>query len=166
MEKTLLKILVLEDNTFFAGLLSESLKGKYQAQVSVCENISAFFKVFDDSFDVIILDYFLDNQEKDTGKDVLHKIREQNVDTPVIFLSSMDDINSTVDVFHDGATDFIKKDDMFFAKLSFTIDKILKINELQSEMEEISEKSKKFKKRVAISFSLGILVLSYLLFFY
>ena len=65
----------------------------------------------DDHFDLVITDFYLDGPM--TGGDLLHAIRAKfhysQQELPVLVLTSNDDSNTQVEIFHAGGNDFVNK---------------------------------------------------------
>ena len=82
-----LKLLLLEDNSSEAEEISKLLK-KYTYQVTVVSSLVEAKRVLKQSwFDIIILDILL--QGSPDGITLAHYINSQNIDTPFLFLTSM-----------------------------------------------------------------------------
>src|SRR3954469_22800673 len=61
--------------------------------------------------DIIILDYFLNSVNKSAinGIETLVRIKENNIDTPVIMLSAQDKIEVAISCMHHKAYDYVVK---------------------------------------------------------
>ncbi len=86
--------------------------------------------------DVIILDYHLDGIDKNAmnGLQTLDKIKEFNVDTPVIMLSSQDKIEVAINCMHHNAFDYVVKSETAFVRLQKNITTIFKIKKMQKQL--------------------------------
>ena len=100
------KILLLEDDILFAQSLEDFLQ-ECGFIVDICiDGESALEKSYENSYDCMLLDV---NVPKLNGFEVLQSIREQNNNTPAIFLTSFKDKESVLKGFDKGADDYIKK---------------------------------------------------------
>jgi DNA-binding response OmpR family regulator len=100
------KILILEDDTLFAESLEDFLS-ESGFLVDLCEDGKvALDKSYENRYDLLLLDV---NVPKLNGFEVLQSIREQNNNTPAIFLTSFRDKESVLKGFDKGADDYIKK---------------------------------------------------------
>lgn len=92
--------------------------------------------------DVIILDYQLDGIEKDAmnGIETLDKIKEFNVDIPVIMLSSQDKIEVAVNCMHHKAADYVVKSETAFMRLKKIITTVLSFNKMEKELKWYMER--------------------------
>lgn len=86
--------------------------------------------------DIIILDYHLDGIDKKAmnGMETLDKIKESNVDIPVIMLSSQDKIDVAINCMHHGASDYVVKSETAFMRLQKTITAIFTYKKMEKEL--------------------------------
>ncbi|PCJ65332.1 MAG: response regulator [Bacteroidetes bacterium] len=75
---------------------------------------------------LILLDYHMEGLN---GLDVLRKVKRYNPNTYVIMMSSQEDITNAVDTLKFGAFDYIVKGDSDVAKLEFSMNRIVKLEE-------------------------------------
>ncbi len=102
----MIKILLLEDDNLFAESLEDFLS-ELGFCVDICnDGESALEKSYENRYNLLLLDI---NVPKVNGFEVLQNIREQNDDTPAIFLTSFRDKNSILKGFDKGADDYLKK---------------------------------------------------------
>lgn len=102
----MIKILLLEDDTLFAESLEDFLS-ELGFCVDVCtDGECALEKSYENRYNLLLLDV---NVPKLNGFEVLQNIREQNNDTPAIFLTSFKDKESILKGFDKGADDYLKK---------------------------------------------------------
>ena len=98
------KLLLLEDDTMIASGLVYALNNEGY-EVIHCQNVqSALEQIKTQTFQLAILDMQLPDG---TGFDVSAKLR--NTDTPIIFLTIVDDEAKIVKAFDDGADDYVVK---------------------------------------------------------
>lgn len=86
--------------------------------------------------DVIILDYHLNGIDLDAmnGIDTLDKIKAFNPKTPVVMLSSQDEINVAVNCMHHKAFDYVVKSETAFLRLQKIITTIFDIQKMEKEL--------------------------------
>ncbi|MDZ4757946.1 MAG: response regulator [Bacteroidota bacterium] len=86
--------------------------------------------------DVIILDYHLDGIEKGAmnGMEVLDKIKEYNLDIPVVMLSSQDKIEVAINCMHHKAYDYVVKSETAFMRLQKIITNIFHYKKIEKEL--------------------------------
>ena len=92
---------------------------------------------------VIILDYYLDGVDKTAmnGIETLDKIIAFNPITPVIMLSSQDEIEVAVDCMHHNAYDYVVKSETAFLRLQKNINAIFKYQKMESELNWYMERN-------------------------
>jgi DNA-binding NtrC family response regulator len=86
--------------------------------------------------DVIILDYLLDNCDKNAmnGIKTLDKIKSFNPDIPVVILSGQDKIEIAVDCMHHKAFDYVVKSETAFLRLQKIITTIFQYKKIEKEL--------------------------------
>ena len=98
------KLLLLEDDTMIASGLVYALNNEGY-EVIHCEDVqSALEQIKSQSFQLAILDMQLPDGN---GFDVSEKLK--NTDTPIIFLTVIDDEAKIVKAFEEGADDYVVK---------------------------------------------------------
>ncbi len=99
-------ILLLEDDIN----LAESLKDYLELEgfnVDLATNSNEVYDLtFVNNYDLYIFDINLQNE---SGFDILKELKESDDNTPTIYISALNDINSITKGFELGATDYIKK---------------------------------------------------------
>jgi DNA-binding response OmpR family regulator len=102
----MIKILLLEDDNLFAESLEDFLS-ELGFCVDICsDGECALEKSYENRYNLLLLDV---NVPKLNGFEVLQNIREQNNNTPAIFLTSFKDKGSVLKGFDKGADDYLKK---------------------------------------------------------
>lgn len=86
--------------------------------------------------DIIILDYILDNIEKNAmnGIEVLDKIKAFDPEIPVIMLSAQDKIEIAVDCMHHQAHDYVVKSETAFLRLRKIITAIFAKRKMEKQL--------------------------------
>lgn len=101
------KIMLLEDDTSLIDGLSYSLK-KSDFNVTVVRTVKEALDFLNEIniFDILILDVTLPDG---TGFEVCEKVREQNTQIPIIFLTASDEEVSIIRGLDSGGDDYITK---------------------------------------------------------
>ena len=99
-------ILIAEDEPRIASFIEKGLKAKGFTTAVASDATSVVQMVFNDSFDLLLLDLGL--PEKD-GLVVLEELRGQGANLPIIILTARDDINDKIAGLEGGADDYITK---------------------------------------------------------
>ncbi len=102
----MLKILLLEDDLTLAETLIELLNDEDYEVEWARDGESALELSFNKSFDLMLLDINVPGLD---GFSTLKSLRDSSIDSPAIFISSLDDINSLAKGFEVGANDYVKK---------------------------------------------------------
>ena len=86
--------------------------------------------------DAIILDFHLDGIVKGAmnGIQTLDKIKEFNMETPVIMLSSQDKIEVAISCMHHKAFDYVVKSETAFVRLQKAISTIFRYQKMEKEL--------------------------------
>ena len=100
------KVLIVEDDISISAVFSEYLKAEGLDSVSVETGEDGIAKLNEDHFDAVILDLNLPDM---SGFDVLPKIREADLSTSVVVVTSEGSVTKAVDAMRLGAYDFVLK---------------------------------------------------------
>ena len=104
MKKT--KVLYVEDETFLAKIVSETLESRGYEVVLEEDGGKAFQRFTEAKPDVCVLDIMLPNKD---GFAIADEIRDKDTDVPIIFLSAKSQTADVVNGFKTGANDYIRK---------------------------------------------------------
>lgn len=104
MKKT--KVLYVEDETFLAKIVSETLESRGYDVVLEEDGGKALQRFAETKPDVCVLDIMLPNKD---GFTVADEIRDKDADVPIIFLSAKSQTADVVSGFKSGANDYIRK---------------------------------------------------------
>ena len=126
------KILIVEDDASFAGLVKEKLsKIPSVKEIDIINSGVEFFKQFmSKDYSMVILDYFLSDID---GLQILIEMKEKNFDLPVVMLTGRGDESVAVDSYRQGVIDYIIKD---FENIDTLPDRIVKDFELYKKRTE------------------------------
>jgi two-component system, OmpR family, response regulator len=100
------KIFLLEDDITLNETITEYFEDLDYEVVSAYDGYEAEEKIYEQNFDILLLDV---NVPDINGFDILKGVREQDIGTPAIFITSL---NSMVDVeegYESGCDDYIRK---------------------------------------------------------
>jgi two-component system response regulator HydG len=100
------KILIIEDDVTFSQLLEGFLQKNGYEPHAEYEVKKSLKRLEQESFDLLLMDYRLPDG---TGLDVLAHIREKGSATPVIIMTSFNDVRTAVRSIQLGASDYITK---------------------------------------------------------
>jgi DNA-binding response OmpR family regulator len=104
MKKT--KVLYVEDETFLAKIVSETLESRGYDVVLEEDGGKALQRFAEAKPDVCVLDIMLPNKD---GFTIADEIREKDTEVPIIFLSAKSQTSDVVNGFKLGANDYIRK---------------------------------------------------------
>ena len=103
----IVKILLVEDTHKLAALITENLQlqGCVVEMVETAEDALRFTEA--DTYDVIILDRMLPNNQD--GLDVCEKLRKRGDQTPILMLTALGNVEHKMEGFGGGADDYLAK---------------------------------------------------------
>lgn len=105
MNRTLPRVLLVEDDRGIAGALLHALRNSYDVQVALSGQ-SAFYKVDGGHHDIILLDLGLPDT---SGAAVCGQLREQGLKTPILVLTGDSNVLTKVKLLDCGANDYLTK---------------------------------------------------------
>lgn len=161
-----MKVFVVDDDPVFRKALTSYLISRVpDLQISEFPNGEEFLHHLDEKPDAVILDYYLNTEfpESWNGFEVLKKINEHDPGMAVIMLSSQEDVETTADLIHEGALEYVVKNEKALPRILEIIgamkDEYVKFEDQLPETEE----EKKIDKRRLIVIIIGILIIVILL---
>jgi DNA-binding response OmpR family regulator len=101
-----MRILLVEDNKALVKSLKKGLEEETYAVDVAYDGEEGLFLAETNSYDLIILDWML---PKVDGLSVLKKLRKQENQTHVLFLTARDDSNEKITGLNEGADDYLTK---------------------------------------------------------
>ncbi len=101
-----MKILLLEDEYSLRISIEEFLTDLGYEVDGFMDGLEAHDGVYDKSYDILLLDV---NVPTLNGFEMLKKLRENNIVTPAIFLTSMTDMQNLKEGYKHGCCDYIRK---------------------------------------------------------
>ena len=101
-----MKVLLVEDERRLAATLATGLRAEGFVVVTASDGDDGLWLAIEDEFDVIVLDIMLPGLN---GYEVLRRMREKDVWTPVMMLTAKDGEYDQTDAFELGADDYVTK---------------------------------------------------------
>lgn len=101
-----MRILYVEDATFLAEAVKHNLEKQGIAVDLVSDGEAGLENAMSDIYDCVVLDIML---PKLSGTDILKRMREKNVQTPVIMLSALSEVETKISHLDHGADDYLAK---------------------------------------------------------
>lgn len=101
-----MKILLLEDDLILNEIIEEFLESLTYDVTSVYDGLKASEVIYDQHFDLLILDV---NVPSLTGFEFLKNLRDNNITTPAIFITSLNSVEDLEEGFSIGCDDYLKK---------------------------------------------------------
>lgn len=101
-----MKILIVEDEEKLLQLLKDGLSEEGHDIETAGNGNDGLIKAVNNKFDLILLDWML---PEISGLQVCTRIRKNDSETPIIFLTSRDTLEDVVKGLESGANDYIKK---------------------------------------------------------
>lgn len=100
------KILLLEDDITLNDTIVDYLEENEFDVTSIYDGEEAYETIYEKSFDLLLLDV---NVPSLNGFDLLKSLREQDIQTPAIFITSLNSMDSFEKGFETGCDDYIRK---------------------------------------------------------
>lgn len=100
-----MKVLIVEDERTLSDTIKQCICKKFDTEQSY-DGYEAYMMAKENIYDAIILDLMLPEM---SGYDVLLKLRENKVLTPVLILTAKDTLNDKLKGFNYGADDYLVK---------------------------------------------------------
>jgi len=123
-----MKILLLEDDTLLHEIIEEFLEELDYEVISTYDGQEAYELIFEQHFDLLILDV---NVPSISGFDLLKNIKQQSIDIPTIFITSLHTTKDMEAGFNAGADDYIRKP-FHLSELKLRIDNIKRLRKIES----------------------------------
>jgi CheY-like chemotaxis protein len=141
-----ISVLLIEDNAEFAKLVSLYLQKDNEAKFVVTwkpdgeTGLEAIKD--DDSFDVILMDYFLPGE---TGFEVTRKLNAKEIKIPIVFLTANREFDLVLEVMKLGVEDYLVKEEILSPVLPKTLLNVLERRDLKRRLEEIEISEKRLQ---------------------
>jgi len=143
----LMQVLIVDDENSFRLSLEMALKITNNFAVRSCDSGQAAVEILKkDQFDVILLDYKMDDM---TGLEVLEWMHSQEIQTPVIMITAAGSEAVAVEAMKLGVYDYLRKDQLDIDRLSLAMKSVYErylyrrqIIEREAEKRLLKEKQK------------------------
>ena len=133
-----MKILLLEDDLILNEIIEEFLQGLKYEVVSTYDGLKASEHIYDEHFDLLILDVNVPNIN---GFEFLKNLRQNNITSPAIFITSLNSVEDIEEGFSAGADDYLKKP-FELKELELRINNIKRLLHLEDDEITIDENIK------------------------
>ncbi len=128
------KVLVVEDNESLITLIQKILKRLGYEALMATKGLDAI-EIIEQNNDLLLL---LDHNLPDmTGRDVIHRLREKNIEVPFIIMTGQGDEKLAVEIMKLGASDYLIKDNDLLDTLPRVIEKVNRNIEIGKEIKKI-----------------------------
>jgi DNA-binding response OmpR family regulator len=101
-----LKILLIEDEIRVADFIKQALEAENFTIVVENEGFKAYHRALKEQFDLILLDLMLPGKD---GLSILSDLRENEINTPILILTALSDVDDKVKGLNLGADDYLGK---------------------------------------------------------
>ncbi|WP_458767962.1 response regulator transcription factor [Vibrio sp. RC27] len=101
-----MKILLVEDEQKIADFVCEGLRTKHFTVTHCSDGNRGYEVAKENRHDVIVLDIMLPGRD---GLDILHSLRQQGIDTPIILLTARNELGDRIKGLELGADDYLAK---------------------------------------------------------
>ena len=100
-----MKVLIIEDDKILSDTIKQCIEKKFNTEQAF-DGYEGYMFAKENIYDVIILDLMMPEMN---GNEVLTKLRNNGIITPVLVLTAKDSIQDKVKSLHDGADDYLVK---------------------------------------------------------
>lgn len=100
-----MKVLIIEDDRILSDTIKQCINKSYNTEQAF-DGYDGYMFAKEDIYDVIILDLMLPEM---SGYDVLKKLREDKIFTPILILTAKDTLDDKLKGFRYGADDYLVK---------------------------------------------------------
>ena len=124
-----MRILILEDETILAISVQEFLEDSGYEVVHFVNAHNAFDAIYEGAFDLLLLDVKVSGSMN--GFQLLSTLRENNIATPAIFITSLNNIEDLTQGYKCGCCDYIRKP-FDLAELKLRVEQVIQTQCFQS----------------------------------
>jgi len=130
-----MRIIIVEDNPDHQLIFRKKLESYYESiTVDTAVDVAGAQRLLlHNSYNVILLDYRLKGE---SGIELVNWVHEHSIDTPVIMITSLEDVEIAVKAIKLGVYDYICKNAESFEKLPFLIKKVMQEHALKKKLNE------------------------------
>lgn len=134
-----ISIAIIDDSNFETHIMKDILEANNITNVTCYDSGEAVLKS-EIKYDMYLVDMVLENE---FGKNVVMKIRRNNINASIIVVSSLTNTKTIASILRSGADDYIRKPldkDIFIAKLKSNMRSHVVINKLEGDLKALEEK--------------------------
>jgi two-component system OmpR family response regulator len=126
IEKPDIHIFLVDDDILYLKLLENQLSGNQKIKITTFRTGEKCLELLSENPDVIILDYFLNGNDKTAknGLEILIKIKQEHPNIQVLMLSAHENVEIALNCIRHDAFNFIVKNDTTFLRLKHSIKQI------------------------------------------
>jgi two-component system OmpR family response regulator len=156
-ERDKYSIALVDDDRVFLVSLKNSLQQQFNSSVEISEYHSGedFIRNINNTPDIVILDYYLNDYEHPeamNGMHVLRDIKSLSKDITVIMLSGQDKVQVAMDCLRSGAYEYISKSESAFVRIPNSIKNAI------SSIKSKEQSSKYIKLKIHKSIIIGLII--------
>jgi two-component system, OmpR family, response regulator len=131
-----MKVFIVDDDQMQSEMLADHMSKYKMFNFLKYPTGEVCLQELDKKPDIIILDYYLDSNNKDAmdGIDVLKEIKRKNPDTEVVMLSGQEKIEVAVNTMKYGAFDYVVKGETAFHRLENVLYNVIRKRKLESSV--------------------------------
>jgi len=131
-----IKLFLVDDDALFLKMLEIEFLDTADFVIETYASGELCIENLDKNPDLIILDYHLDgiDLEAMNGLETLDKIKEFDVNIPVVMLSAQDKIDVAVKCMHHKATDYVVKSETAFFRLKQIVSAVLHTQKVEKQL--------------------------------
>ena len=143
-----LKILLIDDSPTDREIAQEALKSIDEFEIELktaSTGMDGLEKVTQEKFDLIIVDYKMPGL---SGIDFMKKLKEKNIDIPVIMATGAGDEKTAVEAMRTGADDYLPKDEISKGAYPLAIKRTLERYAVKKEKELLEAETKEYAQKL------------------
>ena len=126
-----MRILIVEDEKKVAGFIKKGLEEETYAVDVACDGEEGYHLADMNQYDLIILDLMLPKMD---GLEVLTRLRDKKVSTPILLLTAKDQVEDKVTGLNKGADDYLTKP-FAFSELLARLRSLLRRGQVETQTE-------------------------------
>lgn len=102
----MVRVLVVEDEVVLASALEDGFRDHGFTVTVVHDGFAGYRMAKESDFDVLVLDWMLPGM---SGVEICHRLRSEDVTTPILVLTAKDGTTDETDALESGADDYLRK---------------------------------------------------------
>jgi two-component system, NtrC family, response regulator AtoC len=130
------EIIVIEDDPVFARMLRHRLTMDPDYDVQICQSGKDALTLISTSTHAVTLDINLPDY---SGLELMRKLKQKFADLPILVISGQEDLNLAIEIFREGAYDYIYKDDHVMERLWQSIHNATHQTEIKQELKVLRD---------------------------